>query len=161
AHILSEHAAHALGRQPGMGFQFLEQDEQRLERLHRALAGIIAPPHPKATVPPPGTQVLVADESPRMLERLSGALGRSGFPVRLCRGGGEAYSACLEQPPDLILAADDMAVTHGWAFLRMLRAHPRLAGIPFVLMSADASDLTRLRAYRLGVADFVQKPFTD
>jgi DNA-binding response OmpR family regulator len=28
-------------------------------------------------------------------------------------------------------------------------------------MSDDSSDITRLRAYRLGVKDFIQRPFTD
>jgi hypothetical protein len=38
--------------------------------------------------------------------------------------------------------------------------HPELASVPVMMMSQDASDLTRLQAFQLGAADFIPKPFT-
>jgi CheY-like chemotaxis protein len=43
----------------------------------------------------------------------------------------------------------------------MINGHPRLAELPVMLMADDADEMTRLTAYRLGVRDFIQKPFTD
>jgi len=48
----------------------------------------------------------------------------------------------------------------GWTLVEMLSGRRELVGIPVILLSQDACDLTRLRAYRLGVAEIVPKPFT-
>jgi DNA-binding response OmpR family regulator len=161
AHILSEKAARTLGRAAGMGFEFLEQDEPHRQRLDAFLADLM-----DELTPPPrelhGTlRVLVADPSPRLLERLSTGLGDAGFEVDTVTNGAEAYAACLNRAPDVILAADEMAVMDGWNLIKVLAGKPRLAEVPVALMSDDPSDITRLRAYRMGVKDFVQRPFTD
>jgi hypothetical protein len=54
-----------------------------------------------------------------------------------------------------------MPVMDGWQLVRMIQARPGLQDVPVALLSDDASDLTRLNAYRLGVRDYVQMPFTD
>jgi DNA-binding response OmpR family regulator len=161
AHVLSHAAARALGRSAGMGMEFLEQDPQRREQLRRFvedLRDVLTPP-PREM--PTGVTVLAVDSNLRMLERLSDALGRAGFNVNTAANGAEAYSACLNAAPDVIVAADKMLVMDGWKLFQLLSARPRLCDIPMVLLSDDPGDMTRLNAYRLGVADFIQKPFTD
>jgi CheY-like chemotaxis protein len=75
--------------------------------------------------------------------------------------GAEAYSRCTDYTPDVILAAVDMPVMDGWTLVKTLAANPALRDVPVMLTSDDASDMVRLHAYRLGVRDFVHKPFTD
>lgn len=161
AHLLSPSAARALGRRPGMGFEFLEQDNQGREQLMRYLEDVLeeVPPPPRDV--PTAATVLVADGSRRLLDRLAATLGREGFHVKTAANGAEAYSTCLDSPPDVVLAAVEMPVMDGWTLVKMLLARPSLADVPILLMSDDASDMTRLKAYRLGVRDFVHRPFTD
>lgn len=161
AHLLSETAARALGRRAGMGFEFLEQDSDRRDRLLALLEELITELTPPPEDNPRSTRVLVVDASTPILERLSTALDAAGFVVETAANGTEAYSAALSRPPEIILAADEMAPMDGWTLIKMLSARPGLADVPVALMSSDASDLTRLRAYRLGVRDFLLKPFTD
>jgi DNA-binding response OmpR family regulator/Tfp pilus assembly protein PilZ len=161
AHILSDRAARALSRRAGMGFEFLEQDESHRQHLEAFLADLIEELTPPPRELPRVARVLVADVSPRLLERLSTALGDNDFDVETVANGAEAYSACLNQAPDVLLVADDMPVMDGWTLIKMLATKPRLCDVPVALMSDDSSDLTRLRAYRLGVKDFIQRPFTD
>jgi DNA-binding response OmpR family regulator len=161
AHILSERGARTLGRASGMGFEFLEQDEPHRQRLFAFLEDLI-----DELTPPPRdltghVRVIVADPSPRLLERLSTALGDAGFEVVTATNGAEAYASCLDRPPDVVLAADEMPVMDGWNLIKMLAGKPRLATVPVAIMSDDPSDITRLRAYRMGVKDFMQRPFTD
>jgi two-component system, OmpR family, response regulator len=47
----------------------------------------------------------------------------------------------------------------GWKLLRMIRARPNLASTPLIFLTTQADDGARLRGYRLGVDDFVSKPF--
>ena len=161
AHILSDRAARALSRRAGMGFEFLEQDETHRLRLHAFLEDLLEELTPPPMPLPRVARVLVADASPRLLERLSTALGDADFDVETVANGAEAYSACLNQVPDVLLIADEMPVMDGWTLVKMLATRPRLCDVPVALMSDDSSDITRLRAYRLGVKDFLQRPFTD
>jgi len=160
-HILSEGAARALGRHPGMGFEFLEGNRERRALLKRYLDDLIEEVTPPPQALPSEMRVLVVESNPRLADRLRSALADDGFTVDTAANGAEAYSACLTRAPDAILAADIMPVMDGWSLVRMLNARPGLSEVPVFLMSDDASDLTRLNAYRLGVRDFIQKPFTD
>lgn len=160
AHVLSEPAARSLGREPGMGFEFLEEDRARLYKLHLCLDRLLegAQPLPE---PVAGIRVVVADSSTRLLERISTALGHAGMKVRLVPNGAEAYAICLDEAPDVVLTTDEMPMMDGWTLIRRLQAHPGLADIPVIMMSVNMSDLARLKAYRAGVTQFVRKPFTD
>jgi DNA-binding response OmpR family regulator len=161
AHLLSAAAARALGRWPGMGFEFLElEGEGRghlMAHLDTLLEEVTPPPQPM----PRSVRVLVADESTRLLERLARTLARDGFVVATASNGAEVHAACLANPPDVVLAAADLPGMDGWTLAKSLLGRPSLRDLSLVLMSEDASDMTRLRAYRLGVRDFIHKPFTE
>jgi CheY-like chemotaxis protein/Tfp pilus assembly protein PilZ len=161
AHIMSEQTARALGRTTGMGFELLEQDAERRRQLVAFLEEMVEEATPLPQELPRQVRVLVADGSTKILERLSTALDDAGFQVDIAASGAEAYSLAMGHTPELVLVADEMPVMDGWAFIKMMGQHPRLAEIPVTLMSQDGSDMNRLRAYRLGVRDFLQKPFTD
>jgi CheY-like chemotaxis protein len=159
-HVLGEAAATSLGRQPGMGLAFLDDSSEARARLEEYLDDVMPALSIRPDPAPRRARVLLADGSTRLLERLSVALGNAGFVVATVANGAEAYANCLHDPPDVLLVAADMPVVDGWRLIRMLGARPELARIPVALMSDDADDLTRLRAYRLGVVDFIPKPFT-
>jgi DNA-binding response OmpR family regulator/Tfp pilus assembly protein PilZ len=154
AHMIPKEEARALGRWPGIGFTFVERDEALQGFLDRALDKL-AQRHSSVSA-----RVFVADRSTRLLERLSTAFGDAGFEPSTFANGAELYSACLDGPPDAILAAVMMPVVDGFKMVRMLQEQHELEAIPVALMSEEASDITRLKAYRLGVRDFIPKPFT-
>ena len=161
AHVLSEVSAQALGREPGMGFVFLEQDPARLSLLHRQIERQASPGLAGARAIPVPLRAVVAESSTRMLERLASGLGAQGFAVDSAQNGAEAYAACLERPPDVVLAAEDMPIMDGGTLVRRLKAHPMLVDVPVVLMTDRTGDMARLEAYRIGVKDVLEKPFTD
>ena len=160
-HVLSRDGARALGREPGMGFEFLEHDPARLEALRSHLAQHIRSASASLERMPSSTRLVVADSSVKLLERVTHALEAIGFEVATAQDGGAAYQACLAQIPDVLLTADYLPVMDGWTLMRRFRAHPMLADVPIVLMSDQTGDLTRLSAYAMGARDFIQRPFTD
>jgi two-component system, OmpR family, response regulator MtrA len=160
-HVLSREGARALGREPGMGFEFLEHDPARLEALRTHLAQHIKSSSLSREPVAASPRLVVADSSVKLLERVSQALTAVGFQVAAAQDGGAAYQACLAQQPDVLLTSDYLPVMDGWTLMRRFRAHPLLADVPVVLMSDQTGDLTRLSAYRMGARDFIQRPFTD
>ena len=160
AHLLTPAAARALGRRGGMGFEFLEHEHGRdvLVAYLDALAEEVTSPRLDL---PRQSFAIIADPNQPLLDRLENALGIIGFETLLYRDGAEALAACHELIPDLVLAALDMPVMDGLGLLARLRSTPVLAEVPVVLTADEATDFTRLQAYRLGVRDVIPKPFTD
>jgi two-component system OmpR family response regulator len=60
-----------------------------------------------------------------------------------------------------VICATEMPSMDGWTLFRSLIAHPRLDHVPVVFTSDDPSDMTRLQAYRLGVHDYITRPFIE
>lgn len=160
AHLLSPSVARALGRHTGMGFEFLEEGPGH-EDLSAYLDDLIEEFTPPPRAMPAGCRVLLADDSAPLLGRLNTSLSLAGFEVDAVNNGVEAYARCSEFPPDILVASINLPGTDGWKLVRMLIDNPRTRNVQVVLMDEDASDMTRLEAYRLGVKDFVHKPFTD
>ncbi len=161
AHLLSPSVARALGRRTGMGFEFLEQDNAGRTDLVEYLDDLIEEFTPPPRDVPMGCRVLLADPSAPLLGRMRTALGHAGFDVETVESGTEAYQRCSDNPPQILVTATCTPGTDGWQLIRMLNDNPRTRGVQVVLMDDDTSDMTRLEAYRSGVKDFVQKPFTD
>ena len=160
-HLLTPAAARVLGRRPGMGFEFVELDGEGRSRLIAHLDHLNEEVVPRRLDPLSHSFAVVADASQPLLDRISNALTGIGFETLLFRSGAEALAACHELIPDVVVAALDMPAMDGLTLLGRLKAKAQLADVPVVLMSDDASDFTRLLAYRLGVTDVIPKPFTD
>ena len=161
AHVLSATAARALGRQVGMGMQFLEFEGPGRDTLDDYLDGLVDEITPPPSQLARGSTVVLADPSMPRLGRITSALTAAGFEVRAVADGSDAYSAIQLNPPQIIVVSDDVPHMDGWTLLRRLARKGELGRIPVVLMSDDGGDVTRLQAYRLGVRDFIPRPFLD
>jgi len=157
-HSLTEVEARTLGRFPGIGVMFRDPvrpaDEQFAEAVQRLLDSNARLQH-KADI-----RIVVGDPSTRLLERLSTALDHAGFSVATATNGMEAIGACLSKTPDVVLIERDMPVVDGLHVLQEMGRHAELASVPVMMMSEDATDLSRLQAVQLGAMDFIPKPFT-
>jgi DNA-binding response OmpR family regulator len=157
-HSLSEDEARTLGRFPGIGIEFLDPARPD-ESLFSDTLDRLLERHAQRQ-PADELRIVVADPETRLLERLSTALDVAGFAVATATNGMEALGACLSRAPDVVLVERDMPVVDGFHVLQELGRHAQLAGVPVMMMSADATDLVRLQAFQLGAMDFIPKPFT-
>jgi len=161
AHQLSPSAARALGRSGGMGFEFLEHESDGREQLTQYLEPYLAEPPPVRRRAETLPQVLIVDDDPAELARLSVILQADGFGVRLAASGALAYASAIEHPPDVLLVAADMAGMDGWTLVETLMGRSVLHLIPIVLMVEETADIARLKSQRVGIADFIRRPFED
>lgn len=103
--------------------------------------------------------VLVVDDNADMRAYLTGILGRE-WSTHAASNGREAIAAIEKRPPDLIVTDVMMPEIDGFALLRELRASPRTAQIPVIMLSARAGDEAAIEGLEAGADDYLIKPFT-
>lgn len=100
--------------------------------------------------------LLVVDDDPGVLDVLEGLLAAGDRTIVLASSGEEALASAEALTPDLVLLDVAMPGMDGLEVCRRLRAHPRLAEVPVIMVTGEA---VRLRALEAGADDFVGKPF--
>ncbi len=90
---------------------------------------------------------------------LAQALGGGGLPNAVVSSGAEALAWLGREVPSLVLLDLVMPPPDGFEVLRALRADPRTAETPVVVLTALDSDDDVVRAFERGADDFVRKPF--
>ncbi len=120
-------------------------------------AGPAPAPLPPAAPPPhPGRpRVLVIDDDPAARELLERGLRREGFEVRTAASGTDGLALARQWQPEAITLDVLMPGPDGWEVLARLKADPRTAAIPVVMVSVLRE--ARL-AHTLGAEDFLTKP---
>jgi PAS domain S-box-containing protein len=104
--------------------------------------------------------ILVVDDDAVSRHVLAQTLSTSGLPNVLCSSGEEALEYLAKAPPPSVVLLDlVMPEPDGYAVLRYLRNHPRLAEIPVVVITALDSDDDIERMFARGADDYVHKPF--
>ena len=106
-----------------------------------------------------GTRVLLADDNADMREYVSRLL-RPGYEVIAVTDGEAALAAVRHQPVDLILSDVMMPKLGGFELLEAVRADPRLASIPVILLSARAGEEATVEGLEAGADDYLVKPFS-
>jgi two-component system, sensor histidine kinase and response regulator len=106
-----------------------------------------------------GASVLVVDDTIENLRLLAGMLGEHGYEVRPVTSGRQALQAAAGDPPDLILLDVNMPDMNGYEVCERLKASPDLRDIPVVFLTALTDTADKLKAFEVGGADYVTKPF--
>jgi uncharacterized protein (TIGR02266 family) len=156
-YVRDEAAAASAGKPAGMGLEFLDIADGCTQRIER----FIAERPPKLSQPPPARRALnivLADDDRLSLAAAASCFRARGDIVITASNGLDALAACLKQPPDVILSDVQMPKMDGWQLVRMVRGRPSLSSIPFIFFTQLRGEDERLRAYQLGVDDFVGKP---
>lgn len=104
-------------------------------------------------------RVLVADDNLDMREYLSNLLSGSGYEVSGVGDGAQALEAIRVQLPDLVISDVMMPKLDGLQLLASLRADPRTAALPVLLLSARAGQEASIEGLLAGADDYLVKPF--
>ena len=104
-----------------------------------------------------GSPVLVVDDDPQMLRYVRRALSRAGYAPIVTADPEEAIILMEEDRPSLALL--DMMLP-GHDGIALMGDILRVSDAPVVFMSAYGQDDTIARAFEMGAADYIVKPFT-
>jgi CheY-like chemotaxis protein len=159
AHMLTPHAARALGRHPGMGFELIGLDSPSKLKLRTHVDQVrIETTNPGLTTT---TEAVVVDLNKPLRERIIRCLESAGFKVIGVASVPAVLDACQDWRPDIIVSAAHL--DHGMTGVDLAYAmseHATLADVPLVL-TGDEGDLARLEAFRAGIRDYIPQPFLD
>ncbi|MEM6591257.1 MAG: response regulator, partial [Cyanobacteria bacterium P01_C01_bin.73] len=112
----------------------------------------------KARPQPITGHILIVDDVPENIHLLSAALCDQGHKVRGVLSGEMALRAS-DSLPDLILLDIMMPDMDGYEVCQKLKASPQTCNIPIIFLSALDTVADKVRAFDIGGADFITKPF--
>lgn len=103
--------------------------------------------------------VWVVDDDTMNLKMAEFILKQERYDVTLLESGIECLRLLKTKKPDLILLDIEMPLMNGIKTLESIRANSETKDIPVVFLTASADTETVVEAGRLGVVDYVVKPF--
>lgn len=107
----------------------------------------------------PQANILVVDDTPANLRLLSHTLNQAGYEVRGVVTGEMAIRTAKSQPPDLILLDIKMPDLDGYEICACLKSDSQTKDIPIIFLSAVDEVLDKVKAFSIGAADYITKPF--
>ena len=103
--------------------------------------------------------ILIVDDTPLNLRLLSNILTKAGYQVRQALSSEMALRAVQALPPDLLLLDIMMPSMDGYTLCQTLKENSYTASIPVVFLSALSDGLDKAKAFAVGGADYITKPF--
>jgi len=107
----------------------------------------------------PKGDIMIVDDTPANLRLLSQMLVEQGYHVRPVPDGSLALAAVRAEPPDLILLDIRMPGMNGYEVCEHLKADAKTRHIPIIFISALDTIQDKVKAFTVGGADYVTKPF--
>ena len=103
--------------------------------------------------------ILIVDDRPNNLKLLSKILVKYEYKIRCAVSGAMALQAVEAQAPDLILLDITMPEMDGYQVCAELKKNPQTSHIPIIFISALDAAFDKVKAFQLGGADYISKPF--
>lgn len=101
--------------------------------------------------------ILLIDDDKTLIELLSGHLETAGYHSLTANDGPSGLGLASESQPDLVVLDVMMPGMDGWEVCRRLREK---SNVPIIMLTAKGEEIDKLRGFRLGVDDYVTKPFS-
>ncbi|OJW72405.1 MAG: hypothetical protein BGO59_14815 [Spirosoma sp. 48-14] len=162
----------------GSAFTITYPDRRISEHVSVGPAKVIPPPSGELAIPAlvrlntreemallaTGKSVLVVEDHVDMLLYIQTVLSPH-YELLIARNGRQAldllHQLTPDQLPDLIVSDIMMPEVDGMALVNALRTNTTFVHIPIILLTARVDLETRLQALRLGIADYLTKPFNE
>ena len=102
--------------------------------------------------------IMVIDDNADFRSNFREVLGFENYVTLEAENGRIGLQMIQQHLPDIILCDVDMPVMNGIEVLRRVKANPKLAKIPFVIITGQSDADTRQTAQELGVDAYLTKP---
>jgi twitching motility two-component system response regulator PilH len=106
-------------------------------------------------------RVLIVDDSPTEIKKISQILSRSGYQVLTAETGEEGIEMVKRESPDVVLMDIVMPGLNGFQATRQLSRDPETQSIPVIIVTTKDQETDRLWGQRQGAKGYLTKPVND
>lgn len=104
-------------------------------------------------------KVLTVDDSKTIRTIVKKAFSPYECVMFEAENGVEGLAAAIKEKPDLVVLDITMPVMNGIEMLSKMKADPQLKGIPVIMLTAESGKENVLQIVKMGVKDYIVKPF--
>lgn len=105
-------------------------------------------------------KILVVDDDKTTRKMVSLILKSKGYEVVTAENGMDGLQKLGLEQINLILTDMNMPYMDGIEFTKQVRTNPEIAHIPIVMLTTEADEEEKQRAFKAGVDDYLVKPAT-
>ncbi len=106
----------------------------------------------------PGLDIVLVDDDPLLLARLTKKLSASGHRLRTCRSGQDALKEILLNVPQLVLTDWSMQPMDGLELCWTLRQSAIGRDLYLIMLTAHEQENDLIKAFEAGIDDYITKP---
>ncbi|MEO0770901.1 MAG: response regulator [Cyanobacteria bacterium J06649_4] len=110
---------------------------------------------------PDNAKILVVDDVPANLEVITESLSAEHYDVFTALSGERALQQLQKYTVDLILLDVQMPGINGFETCQQIKANSQTANIPIIFITALSDTDSIVKAFSLGAADYISKPFRE
>lgn len=103
---------------------------------------------------------MVIDDSQTIRRTAESLLSKEGFTVVTAQDGFEALAKIADHQPDLVFIDIMMPRLDGYQACALIKANPRYASTPVIMLSSKDGLFDRARGRIVGSDQYLTKPFT-
>ncbi|MEX1670620.1 twitching motility response regulator PilH [Zhongshania guokunii] len=103
-------------------------------------------------------RVLIVDDSPTEIFKISKILSKSGYEVITAESGEQGIALVRQEKPDVVLMDIVMPGLNGFQATRQLSRDPETSGIPVIIVTTKDQETDRLWGQRQGAKGYLTKP---
>ena len=106
------------------------------------------------------SRILVVEDDRDIADLVAYHLSRAGLRTDILSSGSEVLDRVRRDTPAIVVLDLMLPGLSGLEICRSMRADPRLASTPIIMLTARADEEDRVRGLELGADDYVTKPFS-
>jgi len=106
-------------------------------------------------------RVLIVDDSPTEMYKLTGMLEKHGHQVLKAENGADGVALARQELPDAVLMDIVMPGMNGFQATRQLSKDPQTAVIPVIIVTTKDQETDKVWGKRQGASDYLTKPVDE
>ncbi|MGH8383690.1 twitching motility response regulator PilH [Pseudomonas sp.] len=106
-------------------------------------------------------RVLIVDDSPTEMYKLTGMLEKHGHQVLKAENGADGVALARQEQPDAVLMDIVMPGVNGFQATRQLSKTPETAHIPVIIVTTKDQETDKVWGKRQGASDYLTKPVDE